>query len=197
MYYYNGSIDVIGTEEEANGVLEFLRLKDDRFFEKKLWYSTKENVYEIDATMDGIDLEDTLNELVDYAKFENIDVIIDVRFTGVDAGGYYYRKCSGKEKLEYFDESDLALREASDAALIAEVLRRHLGNKIYDSVRHQYLMEDAARQLDDYYDCHEDYREDFLSMLADKFIDRHDCNLDDNSQWINIIKETDIKSSLH
>lgn len=196
MYYYNGSINVIGTEEEANGVLEFLRLKDDRFFEKKLWYSTKEDIYEIDATMDGIDLEDTLNELVDYAKYENIDVIIDVRFTGVDTGGYYYRKCSGKEKLEYFDESDLALREASDAALIAEVLRRHLGNKIYDSVRHQYLMEDAARQLDDYYDCHENYREDFLSMLADKFIDRHDCNLDDNSQWVNIIKETDTKSLL-
>lgn len=192
MYYYNGSIDIKGTEKQANGVLEFLRLEDDRFFEKKLWYSTKEAVYEIDATMDGAGLEDTLNKLVDYSKYENIDVIVDVRFTGVDAGGYYYRKHSGEEALEYFDESDLALREASDAALLAEVMRRHLKGKIYDEVRHEYLMEDAARQLDDYYDCHENYREEFLSMLADKFITQHDCNVDDNTQWVNIIKESDM-----
>lgn len=191
MYYYNGSIGIKGTEEQANEVLEFLRMRDDRFFEKKLWHSTKDSVYEIDATMDGVDLEGTLNELVDYSKYEKLDVIIDVRFTGVDTGGYYYRNCSGKEKLEYFDENDLTLREVSDEQLLSEVRRRHLDSEIYDKVHLSYLIDDAARQLDDYYGCHKDYSEDFLSMLADKFMNRHDCNLDDNSQWVNIIKITD------
>ncbi len=71
---------------------------------------------------------------------------------------------------------------------------------IYRKVELQYNMEDAERHINTLIEeCDKDSESERLKkleslgksdyrFLAEEFQDNHDCNLDDNSQWMNLIE---------
>ena len=71
---------------------------------------------------------------------------------------------------------------------------------IYRKVELRYNMEDAERHINTLIEgCDKDSESERLKkleslgksdyrFLAEEFQDNHDCNLDDNSQWMNLIE---------
>lgn len=69
--------------------------------------------------------------------------------------------------------------------------RERSDEEIYREREHMYLVEDARNHLEEYLEPNDgcEIDDELCEVLAERFSDSKDCNLDDNSVWDNIIRE--------
>lgn len=70
------------------------------------------------------DMEDFLHEIIEICAKANAYLELDIRYSGDEVGGFYYKTGETNDGMQYLDEADVALRDMENKRLIAECKRR-------------------------------------------------------------------------
>ena len=199
-YIHTGDI-VVDNKEVANHICDMLCKE----FTSLSGFSARNDSYHDDwvIDIDGVEsgMEDILKEIITFCKNNGERLQFDIRYSGDAVGGYRYSSkdapYANEEAMEYLDEQDIALADADSEHHNEELKRRNLSPDEYEwfyRVReHDYLKQDAEKQLEEYFDgrAEEDLHitdwNSFIERLVALYEDMRDCNIAENDTWTNVI----------
>lgn len=145
------------------------------------------------------DMEAFLHEIIKLCIMANTYLEFDIRYSGDEHGGFYYKTGETDDGMQYLDETDVALGDMENKRLIAECKRRGIwpdAETAYRKQEHEYLRQDADRHLEEYFEEHvREYIEttflsdknELIEQLVSMFEDMRDCNVSENDTWDNVI----------
>lgn len=95
--------------------------------------------------------------------------------------GYSFRQMK-VDTTKFFDTMS-----AANLDLTGLTLPEKVEEDIFRKVRKRYYIDTCEAWLSNLYNI-DDAPEDVINAIVDEFIDKHECNIDEDSQWQNIIE---------
>ena len=134
------------------------------------------------AEFDRVEIVGSLIDIVEDFLAERGKQLIIVPDDAIIVGDNYDRLASMLG--EWVDEF---IKEQALSASVVDELPPELMYQAYLRQQELFRIEDAKAQVEDFLDRNDDvsaaFGEDDYAELARRFLDQHDCNIDENSQW--------------